>query len=495
MSPRPLKINFIVNLVSPMARIAVALVTVPIYLRHIGDARYGVMSIVWVLLGVFGFLDLGLSRAVTNALAKLREAPQAERARVLLTTLSISLSIGVVGGVVLYILGGFLLEHVISIPDELRPEIGSSLPWIACLLPLTLIASAGAGALESREHFVLVNSIQIIGMSLSQIAPVVVAVAVSPSLRVIIPAAAVAQASMAIAILGAVYRLEGPFSLRAIDWGEARKLLGYGSWMFATNVVYPLLASADQFLIGSVMGVAAVAHYAVPMSLVLRSGAIPVAFGRTFFPRMSSLPAEAAYALGARALSTMGYGFAAICAPAIILSPTFFRYWIGVDFALVAAPVAQILFPGMWMSGLSFVAFTLLQSQGRADLTGKLHIVELLPFLALLWSFTLAFGIIGAAAAWSIRCAVDALALFWLSGIPRRSVLSALLPAAILAASYLTSQIVGSGIAAPLVAAVVAGSVSLALAYSFCEDWRRLMQMTFAQVRRLGDNLILGVRS
>src|SRR6185312_799189 len=102
----------------------------------------------------------------------------------------------------------------------------------------------------------------------------------------------------------------------------------------------------------------------------------------TFFPRMSSLSGESAYALGARALSTMAYGFAVICAPAIILSPTFFRYWIGPDFALVSAPVAQILFPGMWMSGLSLVGFTLLQSQGRADLTGKLSMIEVVPFVA-----------------------------------------------------------------------------------------------------------------
>ena len=99
--------------------------------------------------------------------------------------------------------------------------------------------------------------------------------------------------------------------------------------MTVTNLVAPALAAADQFIIGSIVGIVAVAHFAVPMSLVQRSNAIPVAFGRTFFPRMSSLSGEDSRVLAERALATMGYGFAAVCAPAIILSPTLLRYWIG----------------------------------------------------------------------------------------------------------------------------------------------------------------------
>src|SRR6202020_1350087 len=235
MSTRPIKVNFVVNLLSPMTRIVVALVTVPLYLHHIGDARYGVMSIVWVLLGLFGFLDLGLSRAVTNALAKLRDAPQAHRARVLLTTFGLNLGMGVLGGVLLYVFGGLMLKHFVSIPNEISAEVSWSLPWIPCLLPLTLISAAGAGALESRELFLLVNSIQIVAMTFTQVAPVLAAVFVSPSLTVVNPTAAVAQALGAIGLLAVVYRLEGPFSLRAIDWAEARKLLGYGGWVFPTN--------------------------------------------------------------------------------------------------------------------------------------------------------------------------------------------------------------------------------------------------------------------
>jgi O-antigen/teichoic acid export membrane protein len=481
MSTRRIRTNFVVNLLSPSVRIAVALVTVPIYLRHIGDARYGVMSIVWVLLGLFGFLDLGLSRAVTNALAKLRDAPQAHRARVLLTTFGLNLGIGLAGGVVLYVFGGLFLKHFISVPDALSSEVSRSLPWIACLLPLTLISAAGAGALESRELFLLVNSIQVVAMTLSQVAPVVAAVFVSPSLTVVIPTAAVAQASGAIAILAVVYRLEGPFSLRAVDWAEARKLLGYGGWMFATNVLYPALASADQFVIGSVLGVASVAHYGVPMNLVQRSAAIPVAFGRTLFPRMSSLSGDAAHLLGTRALATMAYGFAAICAPAMILSWTFFRYWISADFAMVAAPVAQVLFPGMWMGALSLVGFTLLQSQGRADVTGKLNIIEFLPFVAVLWGLTVAFGIVGAAAAWSFRCIMDALAMLWLSGMKRKDLLPLAPPGALLAASLVVARFLGPNVLVALPVAAFAASASVALGCLFSEDWRTLI---LAQVNR-----------
>jgi O-antigen/teichoic acid export membrane protein len=171
MSRKPLKRNFVINLLSPLARIAVALVTIPIYVRHVGDARYGVISIMWVFLGYFGFLDLGLTRPATNALAKLREASQQERARVLLTTFALNLGFGFVGSAILFILGEFLLKHAISIPDALRPEVAAAFPWIAAVFHMALISGVGVGALESREQFLLANVLQILGVSLTQIAP------------------------------------------------------------------------------------------------------------------------------------------------------------------------------------------------------------------------------------------------------------------------------------------------------------------------------------
>jgi hypothetical protein len=58
-----------------------------------------------------------------------------------------------------------------------------------------------------------------------------------------------------------------------------------------------------------------------------------------------------------------------------------------------------------------------LQGKGRPDITGKLHMIEL-PFYALiLWSLVKDFGVVGAAASWTIRVVIDTAALFVLGVI------------------------------------------------------------------------------
>jgi O-antigen/teichoic acid export membrane protein len=495
MSTRPLTTNFAVNLLSPFTRIAVALVTIPIYVQHLGYARYGVLTIAWILVGYFGFLDLGLSRASINALAKLRDAPQPDRARVLLTTLALSLGFGLLGAALLFVVGGYMFEYVLSVPADLRGEVARSFPWMVCLFPMTLLAGVGTGALESRERFLLANSLQILGTSLGQAAPVIVAVLVSPSLTVVIPTVALTQFVSTLVIGVYVYRHEGPFSFRAFDRSEAWTLLHYGGWVTVTSVIYPILVAADQFLIGSLLGVAEVAHYAVPMNLVIRTQTFPMALGRTFFPRLSSLPRDAARRLGGRALEVLAYGYAAVCAPGIILAPVFFRFWIGPEFSVVSAPVAQILFFGAWISGLSFVAYTLTQSVGRPDLTGKLHAAEVLPFLGVLWLLTASFGIYGAAAAWTLRCIVDAFAMFWAAGMSRRDVVSALArPTALLCGAGIATRFVGSGVVSSVSAAVLVGLISVGVAYAYSDDVRQIVTTQSVRARAIAEDLIRRLR-
>jgi len=485
MNTRPLKTNLAINVFGAIIPLAVSLVTVPIYIHRIGNARYGMLSIVWVLLGYFGFLDLGLSRAAANAMSKLRDAPQPTRGRVLVTALVLNLGLGLFGGLCLFVFGGYFLQHVIAIPDVLEPEIAQAFPWIVGLFPLALVTGVGIGALESRERFLLANMLQMAGTSGGQIVPVILAVTVSPSLAVVIPAAATVRALTVIAILIAVYRAEGPLSLAAFDRHQANRLLSYGGWVTVSSVIGPLLTSLDQFLIASLAGVSALAHYAVPMNLVMRSQLFTSALTRTLFPRMSrSSPADA-QRLAYRSLTALAYGYGAICAPAIILAPLFFRLWIGDDFAAFAAPVAEILFLGAWINALASVPFALLQSQGRPDVTGRFHAAELVPFIGILWGLTSVFGITGAASAWGLRCAADALLLFWGARMPIRGLSWALSPLSLLVVSLIVAHLIGSSPWEAVTASATMGLASAFLAYTMAQDFRILALTAIARMARL----------
>ena len=140
---------------------------------------------------------------------------------------------------------------------------------------------------------------------------------------------------------------------------------------------------------------------------------------------------------------------------------------------------------------MAFVAYTLLQSQGRPDLTGKLHFAEVAPFLGILWLLTSTFGINGAATAWTLRSVLDALAMFWAAGISRRIVVAAVArPLALLCGSEFAARLVGFHRVLAIPTAVLAGLIALGLAYVYSEDWRQFMAIQFVRAGSLAEVLI-----
>jgi len=219
------------------------------------------------------------------------------------------------------------------------------------------------------------------------------------------------------ATLVAVYRDEGPLSWAAFDKHQAKKLLSYGGWVSVSGVISPILTSLDQLVIGSVLNVAAVAHYAVPMNLILRSQILPSAMTRTLFPRFSHSEVGDANMLAKSSAIFLACSYAVLVGPGIFAMHSFMQLWLGSDFAVNARGVGEILLVGAWINGLAFIPGGLLQARGRPDVVAKFHVLELFPFLGILWVSAHFFGLPGIAAAWTIRVSSDAVLLFVASGI------------------------------------------------------------------------------
>lgn len=459
--------NFLVNSTGTIVGLIVSFVTVPIYVHHIGDARYGVLSIVWLLLGYLGFLDLGLSRAATNALARLDGAADADRTRIVITSVLLNLGFGALGSLILYLGGSFLLDHIVSIPADLRPEIEGNLVWVASLLPLALISGVAIGTLEARERFVAANVLQVIGSSAGQIIPVICAVVIAPNLSVVIPAAVLTRMFGVLLICSYVALRNGPWVPTRPDMATTRSLLGYGGWVTISGLVSPILQSVDQLVISSILGVAAVTYYAVPMNLVIRSQVFAVALARALFPRMSRVGATEGREISEQSLVALAYGYAMICAPGILLVAPFIALWLGPKFAEVGAPVARILLIGGWINGLAFIPYSLLQAKGRPDLPAKFHLLETLPFVGVLWALSSLLGIQGAALAWSLRVLGDAGLLAAGAGMRLRMIRSIAPAAGLMAACFVLAECVPLSNLSAVAAGCVAALINAGLAMIF----------------------------
>ena len=441
MSGHRLKIHFTFNVVGKIIPVAIALVTVPLYISYIGAARYGVLSIVWLLVGYFGFLDFGLSRASTNALAKLGHATKEERSRVLITSLYLNLGLGLLGGIILYFAGLTLLHHMVSLSDVTNAELESAFPWIAYMIPIALLGGVARGAIQSRERFFDLNVLDLINFSLGQILPIVCAVTISPSLTVVIPATFVARALAVGLNLGWVVRLEKLSTIMIFDLTRFKELLGFGVWVTVTNVIGPILASMDRLLVGSVLGAVAVAHYAVPMNLVTRGQVLSEALATTLFPLFSRLKLGEARLLAEKAVISLSYGFGAMCGPAIIIGGPFLTLWLGGEFASHATPVIQLLLVGAWFNGIAYIPYSFLQGQGRPDLVAKLHLLEFPPFIVALYFLLYRFGLVGAALAWCGRVTIDSVFLLCLSRFSLYRLLVAIPALILILISYTITQI------------------------------------------------------
>jgi O-antigen/teichoic acid export membrane protein len=439
LTQRKLKTNYVINVIGAGLPFAVALITVPLYVAQVGTARFGVIIIVWILLGYFGFMDLGLSRASANALAKRTTASRMEWANVFMMSLYLNLFLGITGGFILYLFGDILMRHVLTLSGPIAAELESSFQWIAGLLPLLFLAGVCRGAIESRERFITANLFDVAGYVLAQVLPLLAAIFIAPTLPVVLSAAFAARVASVLLMLSFVVVVEKIRTLRVHDRSKLTELISFGAWAGLTSIISPILQFLDQLLVGLFHGATAVAHYAVPMSLVVRSQFVAGALSRATFPRFSRIDRAKAIELGEGSVSSLGFIYGAICAPAIVLSKPLMTLWIGFDFAVEAAPILEILLLGAWINGIAFIPYGLLQGQGRPDVVAKVHALEIVPYVLLLWLMLNKFGVLGAAIAWTVRVAVDTVLLLRLAELRARYMAGLTVGVGLMLASYVTT--------------------------------------------------------
>ncbi|MDX5935230.1 flippase [Acidithiobacillus thiooxidans] len=407
----------LINLAGLLIPTLVSLATVPLYLRWIGEVRYGVLLLAFSLLGYFGAFDLGLGRAVAQRIA--RQENDEERNRTFWTAFLLSAGMGILGGIILFFLGHWLFSDIFQMPIMLHAEAQKAIPWLAAIVPLIALISVLAGTLEARQAFVSLNVSQIIGVIGLQTLPLLSVALGRGSIAALIAAALVGRL-MGVIVMFCLTARKLPFSgWPALHRAEIGPLLRFGGWVSVSGAVTPLLTIIDRLIIGAQLGAASVTAYTVPFNLSQRLTYLPYALSTTLFPRFSQAEGEDAKGLLRQAVTVLTAIQTPFIVLAILLIHPFLILWIGATLAAKMAPVAIILLLGIWINGPAYIPYAYMPAQGRPDLMTKFYLVELVPFLLILWVLIAWLGIMGAALAWAIRSSSDAIFCFAATGTTR----------------------------------------------------------------------------
>ncbi|MEO8014353.1 MAG: flippase [Polaromonas sp.] len=411
-----LRRNTLWNLAGIGLPLLLAAVTIPYLIRQVGLEAFGILTLVWALIGYFSLFDFGLGRALTQQVATARSAGlEASLPSLVKTGLWFNAGTGLVGGMVMAALAYPLAHQWLNVSLPLQPDTLAALLVAAIGIPFTTATTGLRGILEAYEDFRTVNLLRMVLGAANFGLPALTVMFLSTSLAWMV--AGLISARVVVFLLHARMahcKLPPGWMTAGFSQDKMRGLLGFGAWMTVSNIIGPLMVTADRFVISGVLGAGVVAYYTVPFEALVRVLVIPGALTAALFPRLTILlanDAAAASRLYRKCLKIVTAALLPVCLVIGLGSRWGLSLWLGEDFAAHSWAVVSVMAAGLLLNGIAHVPFAAIQAAGDARTTAFLHLVELALYIPLLLFCMQAFGILGAAMAWSARAAVDFLAL------------------------------------------------------------------------------------
>ena len=362
-------LNIASNYLRVIVGIAVMFFLIPFQVEHLGMEMFGLWSLVFAVVGLFGLLDLGFATAAMKYVAELTASgDHAGRNQVLSTLLVVYGVLGLICLCLVAILAGPASGWFELSPDKANPFTLAL--WllgtvVAINFPASLIKAILIGS--GRMH--LVNAIE---LATTLVNAVLIVVLLQAGLGLVGMAIATAVTMLLgpAAMLPLAIRLTPGLSVspRLFSRGRVRELLGFSVYFFIANVAVLVILRMDPVVIKTYLPLAAVAVYAVGAKIAEYTYLLNKQFSNALMP-LVSLSKGAGDTSTVRLILVDGTRFLlAIAVPFVALllfySEPLVLLWMGSDFA-ESVPTLRILLIAMLFSSVQLNAANVLGMTGN----------------------------------------------------------------------------------------------------------------------------------
>jgi O-antigen/teichoic acid export membrane protein len=365
--------HWILNIATNYLRFAVSLLVVflmtPYIIGQLGMDMFGLWSLVFAVIGIFGLMDFGFATAAVKTVAEATGADDEQgRNRALASLLMVYAIIGLLSLLLVALLSGSTggwFDLTETQQDAFLPVFWLLGIAVSLNFPASLFKAALSGA--GRMH--VVNAVELV-MVLVNAGLVYTLLQAGYGITGLAVSTALTMLGTSLALIPLAYRLLPGFSLhwRLMSLRNIRPLLSFSIYAFMANVAVLMTLRLDLVVIKLFLPLSAVALYAVAAKISEYTFLLNKQFSNALMPLVSQLHGRGDTGAIRRVMTDGTRLLLAVAVPAIGLlyyyAPELMQLWLGEEFAQ-SADLLRILLLALVPMTLQLNAANILGMTGR----------------------------------------------------------------------------------------------------------------------------------
>ena len=334
--------HWILNIATNYLRFAISMVVVllmtPYIIGQLGMEMFGLWSLIFAVIGIFGLMDFGFATAAVKAVAEATGSnDEAGRNRALASLLLVYTAIGLLCLVLLITLSGPTAGWF-DLTDDQHSAFLPVFWLLGITVSLNFPASLFKAALSGAGRMHIVNAVELL-MVLLNAGLIYTLLQAGYGITGLAISTAVTMLGTSLALIPLAYRLLPGFSLhwRLASLHNIRPLLSFSVYAFMANIAVLMTLRLDLVVIKLFLPLSAVALYAVAAKISEYTFLLNKQFSNALMPLVSQLHGRGDTATVRRIMTDGTRMLLAVAVPGIGLlyyyAPEFIHLWLGAEFA------------------------------------------------------------------------------------------------------------------------------------------------------------------
>ena len=400
-----LKAGVVLNYVVIILNTVVGLLYTPYMLRMMGQSEYGLYSLVASVIAYLTVLDLGFGNAIVRYTAKFRaEKKTEEQYEMFGMFFLLYLVIGIIAfgiGLGLYFNVGTLFGNTMTAVELDRARIMMLL--LVANLAFTFPMSIWGSIIQAYEDFVFQKSLNIFRIILNTAVMICLLHFGYKAVAMVVVQTIFNVLTLVVNFIYCRRKLNIHiyFRFKHFHWGFLKEVAIYSFWIFLNAIMDRVYWSTGQFVLGAMVGTAAVAVFAIAIQLEGMYMQFSTAISSVFLPKVTAMVAtnrsrKEISDLFIRTGRIQYIVLAYILSGFIIFGRQFIELWAGAGYS-DAYIISLLFFIPLTVPLIQNLGITILQARNEMKFRSVLYIIIALVSLGMQIVLPRYFGGIGCA--------------------------------------------------------------------------------------------------